>query len=199
MWVIKIGGSLNGDALLPRWLELVAQLGGGRVVLVPGGGAFADQARAAQSRWGCDDVAAHNMAVLAMAQTGCLLQALQPALQPARSETEMRAVLRRGRSAVWLPFELLRERADAITSWDVSSDSLALGLAQRLNAERLLLVKSCVVDPSLTHAQLAEAGVLDRRFATLAEEAALPVDILQRDELARARAMLIGEARASAA
>ena len=111
----------------------------------------------------------------------------------------MRAVLRRGRSAVWLPFELLRERADAITSWDVSSDSLALGLAQRLNAERLLLVKSCAVDPSLTHAQLAEAGVLDRRFATLAEEAALPVDILQRDELARARAMLIGEARASAA
>ena len=110
----------------------------------------------------------------------------------------MRAVLRRGRSAVWLPFELLRERADAITSWDVSSDSLALGLAQRLNAERLLLVKSCAVDPSLTHAQLAEAGVLDRRFATLAE-AALPVDILQRDELARARAMLIGEARASAA
>ena len=199
MWIVKLGGSMVRDARLRDWLQMLAEYGGGLVTVVPGGAAFADAVREAQARWRFDDVAAHNMAVLAMAQTGCLLQALQPALQPARSETEMRAVLRRGRSAVWLPVELMRERADAITSWDVSSDSLALGLAQRLNAERLLLVKSCAVDPSLTHAQLAEAGVLDRRFATLAQEAALPVDILQRDELARARAMLIGEARASAA
>ena len=41
MWVVKIGGSLNNDPVLTQWLELLAQLGGGRVTLVCGGGGFA--------------------------------------------------------------------------------------------------------------------------------------------------------------
>ena len=69
MWVVKLGGSLNGDPLLAQWLELLVQLGGGRVTVVCGGGGFADEVRRAQSHWHFDDVPAHNMAVLAMAQT----------------------------------------------------------------------------------------------------------------------------------
>ena len=67
MWVVKIGGSLNTDPLLPEWLELLVQLGGGRVTLVCGGGAFANEVRRAQARWRFDDLAAHNMAVTSMA------------------------------------------------------------------------------------------------------------------------------------
>jgi aspartokinase-like uncharacterized kinase len=201
MWVIKIGGSLTSgdDALLPRWLELVAQLGGGRTVLVAGGGALAGQVRAAQVRWRCDDLAAHNMAVLAMAQNAYLLQSLQPALQLARGEPDLRNVLRRGRAAVWLPFELLRERADETTSWEVTSDSIALGLAKRLRAERLVIVKSCAVDGARTHAELAQAGVLDARFASLARGAPCAIDIVERGAIERVRALLIGgEARVGA-
>ena len=40
MWVIKIGGHLAEDPVLTEWLERIADLGGGRVVLVPGGGDF---------------------------------------------------------------------------------------------------------------------------------------------------------------
>ena len=40
MWVVKISGGLNKDPLLPFWLELMAQLGGGRVTIVCGGGSF---------------------------------------------------------------------------------------------------------------------------------------------------------------
>ena len=29
MWVVKLGGSLCSDPVLPQWLELLAQLGGG--------------------------------------------------------------------------------------------------------------------------------------------------------------------------
>jgi len=199
MWVIKIGGSLSGDALLPQWLELFTQLGGGRSVLVAGGGGFADQARSAQTRWQFDDVAAHNMAVLAMVQTGYLLHALQPALQFARSEGEIRNVLLRGKTALWLPFELLRERPDEITSWDVSADSLAFGLAERLQAERLVLLKSCPIDPTLSHSALAQAGVVDGRFASLAAKAPFAIEIIERSQLDRARALLIGEVRVGAA
>jgi aspartokinase-like uncharacterized kinase len=67
MWVVKIGGSLGQDPLLPQWLTLLTQLGAGRVALVAGGGGFADEARRLHNLWHFGDVAAHNMAVLAMA------------------------------------------------------------------------------------------------------------------------------------
>ena len=48
--------------------QTLARLGGGRVTLVCGGGAFADVVRQAQGHWGFVDLSAHNMAVLAMLQ-----------------------------------------------------------------------------------------------------------------------------------
>ena len=71
MWVVKLGGSLTTDPLLPQWLDLLAQLGGGRVTRGRAAAArFADEVRRAQAHWRFDDLAAHNMAVLAMAQIG---------------------------------------------------------------------------------------------------------------------------------
>jgi aspartokinase-like uncharacterized kinase len=196
MWVVKLGGSLDRDPLLPQWLELLSTFGRGRVTVVPGGGGFADQAREAQAHWRVDDVAAHNMAILAMAQTAVLLRALNPALQPVTRDADIRRALGQGRTALWLPLDLLRDRPDELTSWDVSADSLALWLARRLNAERLIVVKSCPLDAAMSLRECVEAGVLDRRFATLAEGAGFPIDLVQRDEMARVRSMLIGEERA---
>ena len=193
MWVVKLGGSLNQDASLPQWLDLLAELGGGRVIVVPGGGAFADQVRDAQSQWQFDDLAAHNMAVLGMAQTALMLQGLCPALQAAAGEQPLRRVLQGGQTALWLPLDLLRSRPDELTNWGVSSDSLALWLAQRLHAERLLVVKSCAIDGRRSLAQLGETGVLDAEFAQRARQAAFPIDLLHKGELARARALLLDE------
>ena len=86
-----------------------------------------------------------------------------------------------------------RERPDELTNWNVSSDSLALWLAHRLNAERLIIVKSCELDAGLSLQQCTEAGVLDQRFASLAEGAAFPIDLVHREDLQRVRSLLIGE------
>ena len=195
MWVVKIGGSLSSDPLLPQWLELLAQLGGGRVTLVCGGGGFADEVRRAQAQWRFDDLAAHNMAVLAMAQTAHLAHGLNPALQLAASETEIRRVLHGGHTAVWLPFEMMRTQSNARTNWDVTSDSIAVDLARKLNAERLVLVKSCAIDRDATLAQLGEAGVLDRRFAAIAAGAAFPIAVIHKSEMAWMRSLLLGDVR----
>ena len=81
MWVVKISGSLNRDPLLPLWLELMAQLGGGRVTIVCGGGSFAEEARHANVHWRFDhNLHAHNMAVLAMSQAAYLALGLEPRL-----------------------------------------------------------------------------------------------------------------------
>ncbi len=191
MWVVKLGGSLNADPLLPQWLDLITELGGGRVTVVAGGGAFADAVRRSQVHWHYDDLPAHNMAVLAMAQSAYLLRALNPRLQLVTHEAAIRSVLRKGQTAVWAPFELLREMADSHTNWDVTSDSIALALAQRLNAERLVLVKAGPVDGALSLPALGAAGVVDRRFAAAAQEVAFPIELVQRDELARVRDALL--------
>lgn len=178
MWVIKLGGSLLQDARLAPCLQLLATLGGGRVTIVPGGGPFADHVRRLQAHWSIDDLAAHNMAILAMAQTAQLMHALEPRLPLVQHEAEMRGMLHAGRPALWLPLPLLRQAPDELTTWDVTSDSLALWLARRLNAERLVVVKACEVDATASLADLAGAGVLDRRFPDWAEGAAFPIEVI---------------------
>ncbi len=193
MWVVKLGGSLCSDPVLPQWLELLAQLGGGRVTLVCGGGSFADEVRRAQAQWQFNDLAAHNMAVLAMAQTAYQVNAMNPGLLLATSKSDIRRVLHKGQTALWLPLEWQRDQPDAQTNWEVTGDSIALDLARRLNAERMVLVKSCNVDPRIPLAQLSEEGIVDKRFASMADGASFPIEIIHKNDLNRMRAMLFGE------
>jgi len=191
MWVVKLGGSLSRDPRLRDWLQLLAEYGGGLVTVVPGGATFADAVREQQARWHFDDLVAHNMAVLAMAQTAQMLHGMEPRLVLVSDDAQIRQTLHAGRPALWMPLALLRDAPDVLTSWEVTSDSLALWLARRLNAERLVVVKSCPLDPALTLAELTATGVLDARFAHWAHEAAFPIEIVQVDHLARVRDALV--------
>jgi 5-(aminomethyl)-3-furanmethanol phosphate kinase len=195
MWVVKLGGSLGADPLLPEWLELLGQLGGGRVTVVSGGGNLADEVRRLQAHWQFDDLAAHNMAVLAMAQLAYQFHGLNPLLRLTVSKTDIRRVLQKGQTALWLPFELQRSEPDEASNWDCTSDSIALDLARRLNAERLVVVKSCAIDPAMTLNQLGDAGILDRGFTALSEGTSFPIDVLHKSELGRMRALLLGDPR----
>ncbi|MEZ0207367.1 aspartate kinase [Ideonella sp.] len=195
MWVVKLGGSLMADPALPNWLDLLAKLGGGRVTIVCGGGGLADEVRRTQALWQFNDLAAHNMAVLAMVQTGYQLHAMNPALQLAASKAEIAGVLHKGRAAIWLPFELQRDAPDARTNWDATSDTIALDLAHELNAERLVVIKSCEIDRSQTLAQLGAAGVLDESFQGGARGAAFPIEVMAKHELPRMRSLLLGGTR----
>jgi aspartokinase-like uncharacterized kinase len=195
MWVVKLGGSLTTDPALPQWLDLLGQLGGGRVTVVCGGGSLADEVRRTQALWQFNDLAAHNMAVLAMAQTGYQLHAMNPSLQLAARKADIAGVLHKGRAAIWLPFELQRDAPDPRTNWGATSDTIALDLARDLNAERLVVVKSCAIDPTHSLAQLGAAGVLDEGFDSRARGAAFPIEILDKSELPRMRSLLLGEPR----
>ena len=193
MWVVKLGGSLTADPALPHWLDLLAQLGGGRVTVVCGGGSLADEVRRSQALWQFDDLTAHNMAVLAMVQTGYQLHAMNPSLQLAARKSEIASVLHKGRTAIWLPFELQRHQPDGRTNWGATSDTIALDLARDLNAERLVVVKSCVIDPSKSLADLGAAGVLDEGFDGCAHGVAFPIEIMDKSELPRMRSLLLGD------
>jgi aspartokinase-like uncharacterized kinase len=192
MWIIKLGGSLSHDVRLPGWLKMLAEVGGGRVLVVPGGAAFADAVRSAQAQWHFDDLTAHNMAVLAMAQTAHLLHALEPRLVLVSDEAQILRALHAGQTALWMPpHMLLRDAPDMLTSWEVTSDSLALWLARRQNAERLIVVKACTVPADLTLAELTECGTVDARFHQWATEAAFPIEVVDCEEIDRVHAALL--------
>lgn len=188
--ILKLGGSLMHSPFLPGWLELAAISGQGRVVIVAGGGAFADASRAAQAHWRLDDLSAHNMAVLAMAQFGELMHGLCPRLATAGDEDAVRAQLAGGRSVIWQPFDLLRKAPDELTNWDVTSDSLALWLARRLGAHDTIIVKSCPIpQPANDWHGLSRMGIVDRAFPHFAALAG-PVRLMEQNRLEEVRALL---------
>src|SRR5579875_2749273 len=138
--VVKLGGSQAGRPHVGGWLEALAACAG-HVVLVPGGGPFADVVRTLQPKIGFDDIAAHHMALLAMEQFGRALASLRSGFELAVSMAAIADALERGCVPVWAPLMMAARAADIPASWDVTSDSLAAWLAGRLGVKRLVLVK----------------------------------------------------------
>jgi 5-(aminomethyl)-3-furanmethanol phosphate kinase len=162
--VVKLGGSHAGTAHLDAWLDALTVCGG-RAVLVPGGGPFADAVREAQVSMGFDDVAAHAMALLAMEQFGLALASGRPGLRIAASDEAIAAALREGHVPVWAPSAMVLAAKDIPASWDVTSDSLAAWLAGRVGATRLLLVKHGAPSQPVSADELAARGVVDTAFS----------------------------------
>jgi 5-(aminomethyl)-3-furanmethanol phosphate kinase len=142
MWVVKIGGSLLGSPELERWLEIFVKFSDGKIIIVPGGGVFADAVRNAQKISNITDAAAHRLAVLAMDQYGHLLHSLNPHLATAASECEIDERTWQHRAIVWLPSQMVLADDTIPQNWDVTSDSIAAWLATKLNAKHLVLLKS---------------------------------------------------------
>lgn len=162
--IVKLGGSHAFAKHLGPWLDALLRVPG-HVVIVPGGGPFADAVRAAQPRIGFDDRAAHRMALLAMEQFGCALTGSRASLTLAESAAAIRAALRAGAVPVWAPTRMVLAAKEVPASWDVTSDSLAAWLAGALGAKLLLLVKSSEAPQAPVRApDLAAGGVVDPLF-----------------------------------
>jgi aspartokinase-like uncharacterized kinase len=162
--VIKIGGSCASSLDLRRWTATVARCGG-RAVVVPGGGPFADAVRVAQPQMGFDDAAAHHMAMLGMEQFGHVLAGFDRRLVAVDSMAALRRALAAGKVAVWLPARMAIKAADIPASWQVTSDSLAAWLAGKLRASRLLLLKQVELPRQPVAAtELAEQEIVDPAF-----------------------------------
>lgn len=161
--VVRLGGSHASSPLLRPWLRAI-EAAAGRIVLVPGGGPFADAARDAQTTMGFDDLAAHHMGLLAMTQYGVALTAIGKRFTQADTLKGLDAALTAGRIPVWSPWPLLRDDTTIPASWDVTSDSLTLWLARTIRAKRVLLIKHVTPARGTTAADLATEGVLDAAF-----------------------------------
>lgn len=142
MWVVKIGGSLLGSPELAKWLEVLVKFSDGKIIIVPGGGLFANSVREAQKVSNVSDAVAHQLALLAMDQYGIMLAGMNAALVTASSELEIAERGWQHRGIVWLPSKMALADSSIPKNWHVTSDSLSAWLANKLDAEQLILVKS---------------------------------------------------------
>ena len=162
--VVKLGGSFAYSDYLQEWIGALAACTG-RIVIVPGGGPFADAVRTAQIQMGFDDKAAHHMALLAMDQYGCALASLGERLAPAASAAAIRRILLDGGVPVWSATRMVLSARDIPWSWSVTSDSLAAWLAGRIGAKRVLLVKHVKPSADPLHVEdLVARGIVDPAF-----------------------------------
>lgn len=145
------------------WLETLAAWGG-PLILVPGGGPFANCVRAAQAAMGFDDAAAHRMALLAMEQSGVVVASHAAVFTLAASCDELDSAMRAGAIPVWLPAKMVLAAPEVPEAWDVTSDSLAAWLAGSFGARRLLLIKSLDLKAPVSAQELAANRIVDPLF-----------------------------------
>jgi aspartokinase-like uncharacterized kinase len=158
--VVKIGGSLIKEA--PELVErLVKEFGSGNlkaagnthaggespfsILIVPGGGLFANAVRAADEKYSLGADAAHWMAVLGMEQYAFYLWDKSRA-----SATYMITDIPHGVSILF-PYRLLKTEDPLPHTWEVTSDTIAAWVAKRTEAR---FVKVTDVDGILKEGKL---------------------------------------------
>jgi len=122
--VVKVGGSLYNCVpdLVPVLLASVRPL-----LIVPGGGMFADAVRKCR----VDDDSAHWMAIAAMDQYGWYIAS--------HGMTTTTLLQTPNRPSVFLPYCSVRQYDPLPHSWDVTSDSISAWIANLLRVDLLLL------------------------------------------------------------
>jgi aspartokinase-like uncharacterized kinase len=174
--VLKFGGGLlaHVEAFEATLVAVGAAARQRRLLIVPGGGPFADVVRDVHRQHRLSDSAAHWMAILAMDQYAHLIAARMPAAIVVADERGIADALAINQVPVLAPSQWLREADPLPHSWDVTSDSIAAWVAGQVGASRLVLVKPPGASGNLVDAyfeQVLPAGVT---------AVAVPADELER-------------------
>ncbi len=153
---VKLGGGLS--AAPTAFAAAVAAIGAAaercRLVVLPGGGPFADAVRAFDAGAGLSPDAAHWMAILGMDQYAFAIADRLECGVVVRDPDGIQAALAAGNVPVLAPFRWMHAADVLPHSWDVTSDSIAAFLAGALDASVLVLLKpvagkpDALVDPA---------------------------------------------------
>jgi 5-(aminomethyl)-3-furanmethanol phosphate kinase len=140
--VVKVGGSLAQKpkklrALCSKLSELSKNQG---LVIVPGGGEFADVARKMDKQFALSPSASHRMAILGMDAYGFLLADLIENSSIADTFEKTTQILQNKKLAVFLPSRFMFSEDPLANSWEVTSDAISACIAGRLGVKRILLL-----------------------------------------------------------
>lgn len=166
--VVKIGGSLTRQADFPVRLRRWLADHHGRLLLVVGGGAMADEVR----RWSRDfhiaEEPAHWLAVHAMSLQARLLAAILPPAALCHTFDDLQHAT--GNILIFDSSTLLQADAGQTLpmNWEVTSDAIAAWVARKIGCRRIILLKMVGEPGGFSLDQAVAAGWLDPYFQPLA-------------------------------
>lgn len=151
-WIIKIGGSLfpENAVALCKALKIFKDSDklNQRIMLICGGGEFANKIRDYDSEMNFSDSTSHETAIMCMDIVGALLADKMEDLITVRSIGEADLICDQNKIPVLLASTVM-ERLDPLEhSWRVSSDSIALFISNLVKAKLLIATD---VDGIYTH------------------------------------------------
>jgi hypothetical protein len=140
--IIKVGGSL---ALHPEKLRILCRKltelsSKHKLVVVPGGGEFADTVRNLDLRFHLSPQVSHRMAILGMDQYGLLLADLLPSSSLIDKLECVKEILDSGKLPIFFPFASLFRDETLENSWDVTSDAITAFVAGQLHNSKAILL-----------------------------------------------------------
>jgi aspartokinase-like uncharacterized kinase len=167
--VVKVGGSLIDWPELPdRLRDILGDLASERVVLIVGGGRFADGVRELDRLHSLGEERSHALALHALDVTAQALASLLPGLVVTEHLENLEEVWERGRIPILAPRRFLdaddRSSDPLPHAWTTTSDSIAARVAVRLGVSRLILLKSAPLPSGCTREDAARLGLVDSEF-----------------------------------
>ena len=152
-WVVKLGGSLFPEKAIGL-CEALAALNKSdgksapRILILCGGGIFADKIREYDVDVHFSDDGNHAAAILCMDIIGTLLADKVEGLRTVNSIDEIESIADQGKIPVFIPSSHMELMDPLEHSWRVSSDSIALYLSNLIEAKLLIATD---VDGIYTH------------------------------------------------
>jgi aspartokinase-like uncharacterized kinase len=172
--VVKLGGGLLAhDEYFGATLTMIGEAAAGRrLLIVPGGGPFADAVREIDRRIGLSPDSAHWMAVLAMDQYAHLIAPRMANGVLVTDRAEIVAALDVCRVPVLAPTRWMRRVDPLPHTWDVTSDSIAAWTARAVDARHLVLIKPPGARSSNDRSRTDNGRLVDAYF-----DRVLPADV----------------------
>jgi len=136
--VVKLGGSLltRGRELV-RFLSDYAKKNELSLVIVPGGGLFAEAVKKLSEQINVSDGTAHWMAVLAMHQYGLFLADGEPEIPVVESIAEIQHA---DHICIVLPYKILEADDSLPHTWAVTADTIAAFITHKLGEKTVIKV-----------------------------------------------------------
>ncbi len=142
-WVFKLSGSLDNEKTLSKLIRVIDELSLKlSIVIVPGGGAFADFIRARSARRKTSEKISHAQAVLSVGQFGYELAARFKNGIAARNRSQVEAAFKSGATPVFIPYPYAVEEKRIPATWNTTSDTIAAETCRYLGIGGLVLLKS---------------------------------------------------------
>jgi len=143
--VFKIGGKIlensdNIESTFSQLTQLFEKEILQKILVIPGGGSFANFVRSVDEALQIGDELAHWIAIYSMNYNGIMLNRKYPDLESIEKLKTFQDA--KQMFCIFLPYSFLREDDSLPHNWDVTSDSIALYIANKLKLSQCFLIKN---------------------------------------------------------